>query len=98
MKTLVMAAGLVAFGMFTVPALAAPVSAEQKIEFYKVCMGIAQNDTLCGCKRDAAEKLIDADFMTIVIASMKGKTAPQSVTVQYDQYIAQSNAVCIPGY
>lgn len=97
MKTLVIPA-LVAFGMLTAPVLAAPPSAEQKAEFYKTCMGIAQNDELCGCKRDALEKLIDADFTTIVIASMKGKTAPESVTVQYDQYIAQSNAICKPGY
>ena len=29
-------------------------------------------------KRDAATKLIDADFMAVVIASMKGKTAPEA--------------------
>lgn len=83
---------------FSGAAFAEPPTAEQKAEFYKVCMGIASNDTLCACKRDAASKLIDADFMAVVIASMKGKTAPEAVTVAYDTYIAQSNAVCIPGY
>ena len=97
MKTVVVS-GLVALGLMTAPALAAPPSAEQKAEFYKTCMGIAQNDELCGCKRDALDRLIDADFTSVVIASMKGKTAPASVTVQYDQYIAQSNAICKPGY
>jgi hypothetical protein len=96
MKRLV--AGVLALGLLTGPVLAGPPTAAQKAEFYKVCMGIAQNDALCSCKRDAVDKLIDEDFMGIVIASMKGKTAPESVTVQYDTYIAQSNAVCIPGY
>jgi hypothetical protein len=96
MKTTLLA--LAALGMMTGSALAVPVSDAQKAEFYKTCMGIAQNDTLCSCKRDAAPKLIDADFMDVVIASMKGKTPPEKYTVPYDQYIAQSNAVCIPGY
>lgn len=91
-------AGLLALGLFASPAQAAAPTAEQKAEFYKTCMGIAQNDTLCSCKRDAVDGLIDSDFMTIVIASMKGKTAPVDVTVQYDTYIAHSNAICIPGY
>ena len=97
MKTLV-AAGLVAFGLMVSPALAASVSAEQKAEFYKTCVGISQNEPLCTCKADAAVKLIDADFMTMVIASMKGKAPPAEQNVPYNDYIAQSNAVCIPGY
>ena len=91
------AAALLALAL-TGAAVAGPPTAEQQAEFYKVCMGIASNETLCACKRDAATKLIDADFMAVVIASMKGKTAPEAVTVAYDTYIAQSNAVCIPGY
>ena len=97
MKIHVMA-GLVVLGMLTVPALAAPPTDAQKAEFYKVCMGIADNDALCSCKRDATEKLLDESFMAVVIDSMKGKTAPLDVTVAYDTYIAQSNAICIPGY
>jgi hypothetical protein len=97
MKTLV-TAGLVALGMLTAPALAAAPSAEQRSEFYKTCMGIAQDDGLCSCKADAALKLIDAEFMGMVIASMKGKAPPSSQNVAYNNYIAKSNAVCKPGY
>jgi hypothetical protein len=91
------AAALLALAL-TSAATAGPPTDEQKAEFYKVCMGIASNDTLCACKRDATTKLIDADFMAVVIVSMKGKAAPEEATVAYDTYIAQSNAVCIPGY
>jgi hypothetical protein len=96
MKTTLLA--LAALGMMTGSALAVPVTGDQQADFYKTCMGIAQNDTLCSCKRDAAPKLIDADFMAIVISAMKGRTPDPKYTVTYDQYIAQSNAVCIPGY
>ena len=96
MKRLV--AGALALGLLTGPVLAGAPTAAQKAEFYKVCMGIAQNDTLCSCKRDAVDKLIDEDFMTMVIASMKGKAPPADQNVPYNDYIAQSNAVCIPGY
>lgn len=91
-------AGLLALGLLTSPALAAKPSAEQRAEFYKTCMGIAQDDALCTCKADAALQLVDADFMAMVIASMKGKAPPPEQNVPYNDYIAQSNAVCIPGY
>ena len=91
-------AALVAVGMLTVPAFAAAPSAEQRAEFYKTCMGIAQNDALCSCKADAALKLVDSDFMAMVIASMKGKAPPAEQNVPYNDYIAQSNAICKPGY
>ena len=44
---------LAALGLMTVPTLAAPTAAH-KDEFYAVCMGIAQDQTLCSCKADAA--------------------------------------------
>jgi hypothetical protein len=91
-------AGLVAFAMSTVPALAAPGTAEQRAEFYKTCMGIAQDDALCSCKADAALKLVDSDFMAMVIASMKGKAPPAEQNVPYNDYIAKSNQICKPGY
>lgn len=91
-------AGLVALGMLSAPALAAPPSAEQRAEFYKTCMGIAQDDTLCSCKADAARKLVDSDFMAMVIAAMKGKAPPAAQNVAYNDYIARSNAICKPGY
>ena len=91
-------AGLVAVGLLTLPALAAAPSAEQRTEFYKTCMGIAQDDALCSCKADAALQLVDADFMGMVIASMKGKAPPAEQNVPYNDYIAKSNAICKPGY
>lgn len=91
-------AALVAVGMLTVPAFAAAPSVEQRAEFYKTCMGIAQNDALCSCKADAALKLVDSDFMAMVIASMKGKAPPAEQNVPYNDYIAKSNQICKPGY
>ena len=84
--------------LFATGAQAQAPSAEQQAEFYKTCMSIAQNETLCACKRDAAPKLIDAKFMDVVIAAMRGKAPPAEYDVPYNDYIRQSNAVCIPGY
>ncbi len=97
MKTHVMA-GLAALCMLTVPAYAAAPSAEQRADFYKTCMGIASDDALCSCKADAALKLVDSDFMAMVIASMKGKAPPAEQNVPYNDYIAKSNQICKPGY
>jgi hypothetical protein len=79
------------------PSLAAPTQA-QKDEFYAVCMGIAQDATLCGCKADAAMTLIDERFMGIVIASMKGASPPAGEYDAYNTYVAKSNQVCKPNY
>ncbi|NGP16578.1 hypothetical protein [Devosia aurantiaca] len=79
------------------PAVAAPTAA-QKDEFYATCMGIAQDQTLCACKADAAMTLIDERFMGVVIASMKGRpTAPEDA-VPYNTYVAKSNQICKPNY
>ncbi len=75
-----------------------PPTDAQKAEFYKTCMKIAENDTLCSCKADAALTLIDTDFMAIVISSMKGKTLEAKYSVPYDTYVARSNRICKPGY
>ncbi|WP_417309460.1 hypothetical protein [Devosia sp.] len=88
---------LLALGLMAGTAQAAPTAA-QKSEFYAVCMGIAQNAELCGCKADAAMDLIDERFMGVVIASMKG-AAPKSADYQaYNQYVARSNQICKPNY
>jgi hypothetical protein len=79
------------------PALAAP-SAAQKDEFYAVCMGIAQDTKLCGCKADAAMDLIDERFMGVVIASMKGRATTPEDAVPYNTYVAKSNQICKPNY
>jgi hypothetical protein len=84
--------------LLTAPAFAAPTQA-QKDEFYAVCMGIAQNDTLCSCKADAAMTLIDERFMGVVIASMKGTASPAAADYDaYNTYVARSNQVCKPDY
>ncbi len=98
MKTGFMA--LVALGMMSGAALAAgaaPTEA-QKAEFYNTCVGISQNVELCTCKADAAMKLIDEDFMGLVIASMKGKSPPSDSYKKYNDYVARSNQVCKPNY
>lgn len=89
---------LVALGMMAGSAMAAPPSAEQKADFYKTCMGIASDEALCSCKADAAMTLVDADFMAMVIASMKGKSPPAGEYAAYNVYVAKSNQVCKPNY
>ncbi len=88
---------LAALGLMTVPTLAAPTAA-QKDEFYAVCMGIAQDQTLCSCKADAAMTLIDERFMGVVIASMKGRATAPGDAVPYNTYVAKSNQICKPNY
>ena len=78
-------------------AQAAPTSA-QKDEFYAVCMGIAQDQTLCSCKADAAMTLVDEDFMAMVISAMQGGPVPQGEYRAYNAYVARSNQVCKPNY
>jgi hypothetical protein len=88
---------LAALGLMTVSTLAAPTAA-QKDEFYAVCMGIAQDQTLCSCKADAAMTLIDERFMGVVIASMKGRATAPEDAVPYNTYVAKSNQICKPNY
>ena len=80
------------------PSFAAVPTAAQRDEFYKVCMGIAQDAALCGCKADAALTLIDERFMGVVIASMKGRATAPEDAVPYNTYVAKSNQVCKPNY
>lgn len=93
-------AALLALSMMGGAALAAggtPTEA-QKAEFYKTCVGISQDVELCTCKADAAMKLIDDEFMGLVIASMKGKSPPSDSYKKYNDYVARSNQVCKPNY
>jgi hypothetical protein len=88
---------VLATALIPAAAQAAPTQG-QKDEFYAVCMGIAQDQTLCSCKADAAMTLIDERFMGVVIASMKGRpTAPEDA-VPYNTYVAKSNQICKPNY
>lgn len=95
MRTILIAAAmLLAAG----PALAAPPTSAQKDEFYRTCMGIAQDETLCSCKADAAMTLIDERFMGVVIAAMQGGSTAQADAVPYNTYVAKSNQICKPNY
>lgn len=96
MKTFVVA--LAALGLMLGGAQAAAPSTEQRADFYKTCMGIAQDDALCSCKADAALTLIDADFMAMVISAMKGKAPPTAQNAAYNTYVAKSNQICKPNY
>ena len=90
-------AGLALLGLMTIPAMAAPTSA-QKAEFAAVCMSIAQDEALCTCKADAAMTLIDEDFMAMVISAMQGGSVPQDQYNAYNTYVAKSNQICKPNY
>jgi hypothetical protein len=61
-------------------------------------MGIAQDETLCSCKADAAMTLIDEDFMAMVISAMQGGSVPQDQYNAYNTYVAKSNQICKPNY
>ena len=90
-------AGLALVGLMTTSAMAAP-TAEQKAKFHAVCMGIAQDETLCSCKADAAMTLIDERFMALVISAMQGGSVPQDQYSAYNIYVAKSNQICKPNY
>ncbi|WP_108396650.1 hypothetical protein [Devosia submarina] len=81
------------------PAQAAAPTSEQKAEFTRVCMSIAQDEALCTCKADAAMTLIDQPFMDVLIAAMKGTRNPaESEYRAYNAYVAKSNQICKPNY
>lgn len=88
----------IALALVASPAFAASPTAEQKADFYKTCMGIAQDDTLCSCKADAAMTLIDERFMDVVISGMKGKAPAEADYSAYNTYVAKSNQICKPNY
>jgi hypothetical protein len=92
------ATAVIALATLTNIVVAAPPTAEQKNTFHRVCMSIASNEPLCSCKADAAVKLIDSEFIQLVISAMKGETYPADEQGRYDEYIRRSNAICIPGY
>lgn len=81
-----------------VPALAAPPTPAQRQDFYRVCVGISGDETLCTCKADAAMKLIDERFMGVVLASMQGGSPATDDYERYNSYVARSNQLCKPNY
>ncbi|MEO6012292.1 MAG: hypothetical protein ABIQ30_01720 [Devosia sp.] len=71
-----------------------PPTAAQKAEFYKVCVSVSKNVPLCTCKADAAMKLIDTEFMAVVISAMRGKDPGEKYYDEYNDYIAHSTQAC----
>ena len=79
--------------------IANPPTDGQLKTFYDTCIKVApEASVLCKCKEEAAPKLIDAAFMDVVIASMKGKPLDAKYYDAYNNYIARSNQICKPSY
>jgi len=79
--------------------IANPPNDAQLKAFYAACIHVAPQATvLCKCKEEAAPKLIDAAFMDVVIASIKGKPLEAKYYDAYNNYIARSNQACKPDY
>jgi len=92
MKRLV--AGVLALGLLTGPVLAGVPTAAQKAEFYASCVKTSNNVQLCTCKAEAAMKLVDTDFMAVILASMQGKTLADKYAIAYNDYIVESTRAC----
>ncbi len=86
-------------GAFAATAKATPPTAAQKAEFLRLCLKNSDgNTTLCTCKAEQAMKLIDTDFMAVVIGQMSGKlTLTKEQEKPYAIYVSRSNKVCAPG-
>jgi len=81
------------------PKIKNPPTQAQLDAFYAACIKVAPAATvLCKCKEEAAPKLVETDFMDIIIASMKGKPLDAKYYDVYNNYIANSNAICKPDY
>jgi hypothetical protein len=93
-----MVAGAVVLALAPIGVQAGPPTEAQKAQFLSECMKVSGgNSTLCNCKADQATKLIDADFMALVLKTMNGATLPVDQSKPYAIYISRSNAVCAPG-
>lgn len=86
---------VVAALMLTTPVQAVPPTLDQQQDFLATCLKIAPAaGELCTCKAKAAMTLIDSEFMTVVIAAMKGKDVPANRYDTYSNYIARSTQAC----
>jgi opacity protein-like surface antigen len=92
MKHLLIAA--VAAALLTGSAAAATPSAEQKAEFYKACVRNGGDASLCTCKAEAAVKLVDDEFMAVIITAMSGGSYDRKYDVPYNDYIVESTRAC----
>lgn len=89
-----LAIAALAVGLLTGPALAAAPTPEQKATFYAACVKTSGNEPLCTCKADAAVKLVDRDFMDVILASMQGQALADRYAVPYNSYIVESTRAC----
>ncbi len=92
MKKFVLA--LLALGLLTGAAHAASVTDAQKAQFFKACTGNGGDRTLCTCKMEAAGKIVDEAFMTVILSSMAGKSLDPKYNVAYNDYIVESTRAC----
>ena len=75
-----------------------PITDAQKAQFSKLCLkNSGGNATLCICKAAQLSKLIDEQFMALVLSAMGGQTLPVEDSHNYAVYISASNRVCAPG-
>ncbi|MBI4921762.1 MAG: hypothetical protein HY834_08430 [Devosia nanyangense] len=89
---------LTALMLTTGAALAAPPTDAQTAQFYAQCMtNSGDNASLCACKRDLLPKLVDEEFMAVVLSAMEGKSLTEAQNKPYGIYISKSNQVCAPG-
>jgi hypothetical protein len=96
---LILAALALTLGGASAKTIANPPTAAQLDAFYAACIHVApEASVLCKCKEDAAPKIIDTDFMAVVIASIKGKPLEAKYYDAYNNYIARSNQICKPEY
>lgn len=80
---------------------ASSAQAGQKEDFLAACLKRTGGNTeLCTCKADVAPKLIDATMMGYVILEMqdRGGAVPEDIQAKWNDYVAESNRVCLPGY
>ncbi|HEY4167581.1 MAG TPA: hypothetical protein VGM96_12430, partial [Reyranella sp.] len=81
MKIFVLAAAVLSLTIGGAYAATAPASkgtpptTEQKARFLKACEKYGTT-TVCTCKAEQAMKLVDADFMEVIIDSINGKATP----------------------
>lgn len=98
MRRLMLIAGATVLALAPLAVQAAAPTVAQKEKFLSECLRVSGgNSTLCSCKADMAMKLVDADFMELVLKTMNGQTLPVQYSRDYAVYISKSNAVCAPG-
>lgn len=83
-------------------ALGSPALAGVREDFQSACNKRTDGQAveLCTCKADFAVKALDERMLGYVIASMASDATdiPEDVLGRWNDYVAESNRVCKPGY